>query len=145
MRGMHIQSANTYTSLVGALRAHSAKPPTNKTDNSQSSLPEAKPSPPAPVTGGISGLLSGTSAGQLIQQSQSTEATSDVDTSLPIGERHWMEDIANNPAYAAQKAEQAANSVVLVPFSMGPQPGQPFPILTPDRTDAQPHPPKMKP
>jgi len=78
----------------------------------------------AAVETGSGGLL-GSVAGQVIQAGQ--EVDEDADSSLPIGLRHYMEDIASDPDYAAEQARAMAYSTPAVFCSItdGPQNGDP--------------------
>lgn len=83
----------------------------------------------AMVEGGAARRL-GAAAGQLIQSGQ--EVGEDDDSTLPIGLRHYMEDIAASPEYAEAQAKAMAygSPVVFFNISDAPRNGEPPEVWT---------------
>lgn len=74
----------------------------------------------AAATEAGSGGLLGSVAGQVIQAGQ--EADEDAESSLPIGLRHYMEDIACDAKYAEEQARGLAYSTSAVFFNISDAP-----------------------
>ena len=111
---MQVENSSAYTSPLFTRAAHGAE---NKggewastpapAQNGETDI--ANTAKAAPVTGVTGSNLSKEVVGQLIAEAQeigvSNANTEEYDGPLSIGERHHLEDIANDPVYAASQAK----------------------------------------
>ncbi|NQV44651.1 MAG: hypothetical protein HQ501_07085 [Rhodospirillales bacterium] len=83
------------------------------------------------VTGAVTNSLSSETAGLLIQASQQEEAA-DPSGLLHISEQHGLDDIANDPGYAAQRAREmgALHYLTAIPAEDMPKNGDPAEVWT---------------
>lgn len=125
---MHIQPTNRYASLLDTHGIGRPKVAGNAVEPGSRAANGVPPTTIAAITdritGGSPNLISPDTAGDVISHaqgvnhSQSNSSASADDSTLPIGLRHYMQDIASDPNFAMQQAKSWANSSTLLSFQM---------------------------
>ena len=116
---MTVGAANTYTSPLNTHEAYAARRAvedvatrTSGTAKTFEATSGTKPTNNA-VTGTTQNRLSSEVTGYAIQTTQQVNGVESGST-LPVGIQHGLDDIANDPAYAAKRAEMLGRSGDLV-------------------------------
>lgn len=102
--------------------------PAQGTPAADKTTTENRSSAPHPVSGPPAQRLTPDTAAQAIAMASTENSSSDdAGSSLPIGLRHGLEDIANDPVYAAKRAKElgTVQMHVLMPASDFPKNGDP--------------------